>query len=1779
MKTDKSSVLNPSLELQIFYQMYSKRKLGVVVTSLITSINFLEINCFLYESVREFYGDDYPDSVFRSVHQLTRYLYMLTYTDLLGTTVYTVLRYFAALFNISYLVLFFIMRHLTRKGTSTSGVERFFELFNTYFIQVMLLPSCEILFRDLFCDQKSLGILGEQCLTKTQIANFSFALIATIAIVLMTLVTVFYSLNGIYDKKNYYSGQNQIWEALLAFLRILLPLLLANNGSGRTYILVYLAINLAFGLLLLAYFMKFFPYNKLYIEYFTLGWLSFYFSQALASFLFAASDDSNFNPDYLTLIFFVISIPANFFLYDTLKKRLIGKTNASSTSELLRQIQAILQLKRVEKLNSDEELHFRGLLSLHKESCTNLKCFCKTEELFDPKKNREFEPAKWGNIKPLILKYYVRLLLEEAISKRSNDIDLLISYSEFLFQKFRNTHLALYQIMKILGSHKYLYPTYRFRIYKLQQRIIAYINARNLESLEKALEIENVILVEEQLEKVLQGMRKIILNSLGFWGYLYNKEIDLNKLKVLAEEMDTSVETTTKLWIPLRPYLYKQKKIMYYYNWFLKDIMQKKIILSEDEVDDLFDNDAASIISSDFINLIKDDNVIFQEDTAVVHMSGNHYELGKILKTNKATSKVFGYSPEELSSAHVEILMPNIIAHKHSSYLNSHIVTGKAKVLYNQKKTFGKDKNGHILPLWLIVKQLNNIDGQINYAGLLRPILQEKDDQNSYMLLNNFGEINGVTKNLSEFLHLPKNLFAKTDINLLLMAPKLIKHFFFAKILQNEKYTTQAGSSFNFEGPKTANPFQSYSIFRAGMQKISPFMGAIGKKNPMKGFMDLDHIKEEGAKSDNEENDPLKKEEDEEASDNEGTEDKDGNMEVEFTLRVPKDLRIFVREFSKLKSRHHDLLNNQQLILDAIHSKSIAKNVHDTAASQASPTLSPLSKTPFKNRKKIIGHLANFKHAVDAYVGALRFVAEKIARYHSNNVYRVRGLVVTDHYGPDRDVVKYIKILEIVKKQEKFTRLTELDVSKIQDGKSTSNLKNASGTSNIIQWNNSFSHNSVLKGLKKPLKMSNYVTQRGSEEFKFNQAANEDLAAADSQMGIPLENSKAGSDSPKGTPKSKTMKRQDSMSGAKRMDSSKTEKQDEEESEGQEGEGSGGSSERQEIMNELKNNILTHYQSIYQKEDNLTIDKNFVSLNNVKWFIRVLFFVLIPLNLIIYFVGPFRTYKKLEESVRNIYTNEDNRRNYIRCHNAITTVLLDNEGYFDTLKTSNPTGIASMLAEQLSILHSSYTQILEESSIDEWTVVLYRYAPTVASQTTVDFEGSFNGAVVEIENAIQKLTNSLFQITLYDESEIVGTDSELQFYRYNSFEKFNKILGGVTTNIFSSSADNFDSTENLSIIILILEGLLFFISFWFILRLILVVIWSLREILVIFTAIDNKQISETEKYYRRLLEYLEVSNRQYFTMSETFGFSFGRRETVQSKSLRYGDDQKLKSKKFKKVNAKDFMRKDTINILAFYLISIILCFCLSVIFHFQSKLTSDAIQEALSDGEEFIQLNPIYISSLIGLKELYYNQTTYEKYNQPYMEDDLSLLEHTITTTVFKSDLEFVQTFKSIMDANPCATYESEMDSSQYTHCESFALGRLATGLINFHSYYSNLVYRILTLSNQNNFGDVGPEEVYEFGQLINIIDTIFMEETLSEWRDNMNTYLNSKERYLAILIAIVSVLNVLVYFVAREGVVGILNKRFLFYRKIYNDYMLAEAPVKEKRIKAVLVKYKLLNK
>ena len=1050
MNTDNNKSIYPSLNFQVFYRIFSRRKMGLVACSLIIIFSFLEINLFIFEAYRRFLSAE--DFLIDFFETFSFYVYSTNYLTYYGHTVYNILRYGACLINIAYLAAFLIMRGLISRGITVQGVERIFEIFNTYYTQIIVLPVFEILFRDIFCDPIILEEFGQQCFQGLHIFTFTFALVSLSAGITMVILTVYYSLNGLYDKKNYFSGENKLWETLICLLRILLPIMIINGHYNNTFLYASLSILLCFSAFLILYFMIFLPYNKSFVELLTLGWLVVFFTQSLSWFVLAVSQNRHLDADYMFIFFTITGIPGFIYLYKVLKRRLITKEHTSSPQELLRQIQVVLQLKHSDNTINEEEIYFRGLIARHKTSCHSLRCFCKQDELYDSKKNKDFEPEKWPILKSLILKCYARYLFEAEIEKGTNEPDLLVSYAEFLFQKFRNSHLAQYQIIRLLNSNKFLYPHQRFRIFRLQQKIASYITMRNLEALDKSMEIENVIFIEEQLEKVLQGMKKIIFSSMAFWSYLHNKDIDLDKLKTLAEDMHKSVEETTKLWGPLKAYLYKQKKIMYYYNWFLKDFLQKKIILNEEEVDDLFENDVASVYSNEFLNTLKDDHVLFQADTAVVHMSGNYNDLGRIIKTNKAAMNMFGYPKSELERSNVDILMPGIISHRHGYYLNSYIITGKSKLLYAQKKTFAKDKTGFIMPIWIVVKQLNNSEGQIQYAGLLRPLSQKKDENNYYILLNYFGEVSGVTKNLTEFLQLPGSLFQKLNLNLILLAPKLIRNFFFAKIIQQDKAASAgAMSSTGFLNRVTNSVPNPQRKSRNFYDTITPFT-LMQKKHPLKVFMEMDELKEDDAIEKHEVEDKEKEDDDGEESEEEITAETEDCVEIDFTLRIPRKLRSYMKEFNQLKARHHELLNNQQFLLDAISKRKINKDaVEKESAAKFSPTDSPKSSP----RKRLIGQMASFKHAVDAYVAALKMMADKIMKSGENNVYRIKGIIVTDYYGPDKDVIKYIKILEIVQKVHKFTHMSTDIGSKANTARPTVLSKKNTEESGVFMANSS----------------------------------------------------------------------------------------------------------------------------------------------------------------------------------------------------------------------------------------------------------------------------------------------------------------------------------------------------------------------------------------------------------------------------------------------------------------------------------------------------------------------------------------------------------------------------------------------------------------------------------------------------------------------------------------------------------------------------------------------------
>ena len=1079
----------PSPNFQVFYKLFSERKLGIISTCIILTANYFQLNIFLFQSFQSLQSTQ--GDLIKIIDTVTSYFYTINIIPSYPS-VYTALRIVLFVISIGYLLLFLLMRWAIARSRQIKGLEKIFAFLNTYYTAVFLLPSSEMACREIFCDEKALVPLKEQCAEGSQIALLVFAAIAFSATIIMTILTGFYSLNGIYDKKNYLSGENRLYEGLVSFIKISVAIIMANSTPSRAFLIAYLAAHLILSLVLIIYYIFNYPYNKLFIEYFVLMWISIYFVQALALMAYVLIDEETVLADYLWLILLVTAIPAIFSAYRALKLRIINKERTSSTKEFILKIQHTLQLKQNEKLNTFEEIQLRGILALHIDNCKKVKCFCKeTEKLYDPKKRREYKAEEHDSFRKMRLKYHLRSLFEDSVKTNSLDPSLLISYAEFLFEKFRNTHLALFQITKIAQSNRFLHPYNLFKILKLKNKISDYINTRNLEALEKKLEIEYVIFLEEQLDKVIQGMREIIGNSINFWNYLTNRSQDLNKLGDLVDKMHASVDNTEKLWAPLKSYLYKQKKMTYFYNFFLKDFLHKKIQLNEEQLDELFDSESLSTYSNGFLNLIKDDNVIFKENSVVIHMSGDVHELGKIIKTNRTATRIFKYSKDELEKSNINILMPKLIGDRHNSYLDSHIQTGNSNLLYNQKMSFAKDRDGFIIPIWMVVKQLDNPEGHVQYAGLLRPLLQSKEKQSYYILMNDFGEISGVSKNLSERLKIPGDVFHKKTVNMVLLAPLIIKKLYFAKLLEEEKEKKVVEESEDFGFSSHTDEPESFvqannSTKQLHRGRTSPFMQSPYKVSKLNDFIELDKIRSDGAAT-------IKDvEHDQDYFDNEDDNKDDVSNEkmvpIEFTLRLPQKLDTYLKQFQSLKTKKHDLLNNQQLLINAVENKGVLKSMlknAETNSTAQKPASFAKAANLLSGKRKGAFHLTSYKHSIDSYIEALKTVSNRIAKNGDNNVYTMTGWMVTDEYGPDKDIIKYLKITHIKPRVEKFSNIQIFDSDRTLI--TAPNGSKTKGTSNSLL--NSQSERGTPSKSKfsqtpaKPLKSSAFKSYRGMSLF------------------------------------------------------------------------------------------------------------------------------------------------------------------------------------------------------------------------------------------------------------------------------------------------------------------------------------------------------------------------------------------------------------------------------------------------------------------------------------------------------------------------------------------------------------------------------------------------------------------------------------------------------------------------------------------------------------------------
>ena len=198
--------------------------------------------------------------------------------------------------------------------------------------------------------------------------------------------------------------------------------------------------------------------------------------------------------------------------------------------------------------------------------------------------------------------------------------------------------------------------------------------------------------------------------------------------------------------------------------------------------------------------LIKSSDVLFADETVVIHVSGNKDTAGRILKSNQGLAKIFGYSKSEVNGHTINILMPSLFAKRHNEFLDKFFKTGHKSVFNTERNFFGLHRNGCCFHMKMLIKQMPNLSEGIQYVGMICQIHNDCE----YIITDMKGVIDCFSGGITSILNLPVALFKDTDINIQILAPELMNVFSSVDKKRQilEKYKEAGGQKLTFYIPK-----------------------------------------------------------------------------------------------------------------------------------------------------------------------------------------------------------------------------------------------------------------------------------------------------------------------------------------------------------------------------------------------------------------------------------------------------------------------------------------------------------------------------------------------------------------------------------------------------------------------------------------------------------------------------------------------------------------------------------------------------------------------------------------------------------------------------------------------------------------------------------------------------------------------------------------------------------------------------------------------------------------
>lgn len=587
---------------------------------------------------------------------------------------------------------------------------------------------------------------------------------------------------------------------LACYRTIIFILVCFENDYFAVFLIKYLII--IFTSVLLAYqYLKYLPYYDDFISI-LFGYLIFLQVWILANSLltFAGSLTGNF------MIVLVGLVPA-YLTVKRIRTRILEIILLKPPDKTSTELEAIIQSHAVyslitSKITTEQEIRLIGLVNLHQNNCQNQDCpLHRAQELFDPCLDKFIDEESLEKLhkNQIFLKHFTKMYFEEGIINFCNMPGIRLAYASFLFHAFNNVHAALTELAFAKKNKPNIMQS--FEIYKFEQMVESYMIVESQKHKGISYNLSQVIEFEQNLKDCSLAIWQASNVQLNFWNHLQQNIVDFNLLDQDNKNLNKLTKKINSLWEKLCETNENYKPAISKYASYLRDIRNNDQLALEIEKN----KNSNEFIKKSINNYGKSNEILFDEKTAVIHISGNKEGYGKILKVNQGILAVFGYNPNELIQNPISKIMPSLIGRKHNDLMEEYFKSGRNRIFNKERYLFGLHKNGFCFQAKLLVKPMPRLEnGFMQYVGMIR----QMESAYEYIITDLHGQIDCISQGLGKAFKIKgKSLHKCGKFNVQMLAPDL-EYCYQAELKKSgkgQKFKEAGGEEVMFYIPKKIN--------------------------------------------------------------------------------------------------------------------------------------------------------------------------------------------------------------------------------------------------------------------------------------------------------------------------------------------------------------------------------------------------------------------------------------------------------------------------------------------------------------------------------------------------------------------------------------------------------------------------------------------------------------------------------------------------------------------------------------------------------------------------------------------------------------------------------------------------------------------------------------------------------------------------------------------------------------------------------------------------------------